>query len=196
MPAGLEPGVWAEWIREHPERPTVAAALLPGLVGTTHVSLVFEWATGTIAPNVSRSLAWPALALVATPEADSLLSAALLGTRREVYVAAAALAQRLADLPSDAALRSSVIPLVSRRLGAWGPHAPGSDVRGVLRLIQELAESSTLQSRELLATAAHHPHAEIRARPAGDDEDGGHLSGVCREEECQLKRGVDVIYNR
>src|SRR3989337_2256634 len=28
------------------------------------------------------------------------------------------------------------------------------------------------------------------ARPAGDDEDGGHLSGVCREEECQLKRGL------
>jgi cyclophilin family peptidyl-prolyl cis-trans isomerase len=160
---GLEPRVWAEWIREHPERPTAAAALLPGLVGSTHESLVIEWATGTFAPTVSRSLAWPALALVATPEADSLLSEGLLGTRREAYVAAAALAQRLVNLPADAALRSILIPVVSRRLAVWGPHAPGSDVRGVLRLMQELAEGSPVQARELLATAARHPHAEIRA---------------------------------
>ena len=27
------------------------------------------------------------------------------------------------------------------------------------------------------------------ARPAGDDEDGGHLSGVCREEELPIEAG-------
>ena len=28
------------------------------------------------------------------------------------------------------------------------------------------------------------------ARPAGDDEDGGHLSGVCREEEMPIEAGL------
>ena len=27
------------------------------------------------------------------------------------------------------------------------------------------------------------------ARPTGDDEDGGHLSGVCREEELPIEAG-------
>ena len=38
------------------------------------------------------------------------------------------------------------------------------------------------------------------AQPAGDDEDGGHLSGVCREEErpieVGIEAGVDVLSNR
>ena len=34
------------------------------------------------------------------------------------------------------------------------------------------------------------------ARPAGDDEDGGHLSGVCREEDLPIEAGVDVLSNR
>ena len=34
------------------------------------------------------------------------------------------------------------------------------------------------------------------ARPAGDDEDGVHLSGVCREEELPIEVGVDVLSNR
>ena len=34
------------------------------------------------------------------------------------------------------------------------------------------------------------------ARPAEDDEDGGHLSGVCREEELPIEAGVDVLSNR
>ena len=38
------------------------------------------------------------------------------------------------------------------------------------------------------------------ARPAGDDEDGGHLSRVCREEELPIEggieAGVDVLSNR
>lgn len=38
------------------------------------------------------------------------------------------------------------------------------------------------------------------ARPTGDDEDGGHLSGVCREEELPIEAGieagVDVLSNR
>ena len=37
------------------------------------------------------------------------------------------------------------------------------------------------------------------AQPAGDDEDGGHLSGVCREEELPIEagieEGVDVLSN-
>ena len=36
--------------------------------------------------------------------------------------------------------------------------------------------------------------------PAGDDEDGGHLSGVCRDEEmpieAKIESGVDVLSNR
>ena len=38
------------------------------------------------------------------------------------------------------------------------------------------------------------------ARPAGVDEDGGHLSGVCREEELPteagIAAGVDILSNR
>ena len=34
------------------------------------------------------------------------------------------------------------------------------------------------------------------ARPARDDEDGGHLSRVCREEELPIEAGVDVLSNR
>ena len=30
------------------------------------------------------------------------------------------------------------------------------------------------------------------ARPAGDDEDGGHLSGVCREEELPIEAGIEA----
>ena len=31
------------------------------------------------------------------------------------------------------------------------------------------------------------------ARPAGDDEDGGHLSGVCGEEELSIEAGIDIV---
>jgi cyclophilin family peptidyl-prolyl cis-trans isomerase/HEAT repeat protein len=163
MLPGLDPGVWAEWIRTHPERPAVAAALLPGLAGTAHESLVMEWATGRGEPGAPRALAWPALVRIATPMADSILTAGLDGARRDAYVAATLLAQRLEDLPADASLHSSLVPLVARRLGAWGPYAPASDVRGALRLVQALTEAAPAQSRELIATAARHPHAEIRA---------------------------------
>ena len=30
------------------------------------------------------------------------------------------------------------------------------------------------------------------ARPAGDDEDGGHLSGVCREEELPIEAAIEA----
>ena len=33
---------------------------------------------------------------------------------------------------------------------------------------------------------------ECVARPAGDDEDGGHLSGVCREEELPIEAGIEA----
>ena len=34
------------------------------------------------------------------------------------------------------------------------------------------------------------------AGPAGDDEHGGNLSGVCKEEEMPIEAGVDVLSNR
>src|SRR5690606_7905842 len=102
----------------------------------------------------------------ATPAADSLLVAGLLGARRDAYVAATALAQRLADLPPDAAWRSQLIPLLTSRLHVWGPLAPGSDVRGVLRLLEELAEPASEDARKLLEVAAKHPHPGIRAAGA------------------------------
>ena len=161
--AGPDTDAWVEWIRAHLERHSVAAALLPGLVGSPHESLVIDWATGRLGPDVPRALSFPALALVATPTADSLLTAGLLGARRESYVAAAALAQRLEDLPADAALRTSLIPILTSRIEDWGPHAPGSDVRGVLRLMAELLEADPSRTGELVAAAARHAHPDIRA---------------------------------
>lgn len=159
----LDPQVWGEWIRTHLERPSVAAALLPGLVGSLQETLVFDWAAGRLGPDVPRSLAWPALARMGTAAADSILIAGLDGSRRDAYIAAALLAQRLADSPADTSLRSTLTPLVARRLAAWGPHAPGSDIRGAQRLVQQLTESTTASSRELIAIAARHPHPDIRA---------------------------------
>lgn len=172
--AAPDAGLWAEWIRTHPDRPAVAAALLPGLVGTPHESLVIAWATGRLSTDAPRALAFPALALIATPEADSLLVTGLLGARRDAYVAAAALARRLEHVPADAPLRSSLIALLDRRLDAWGPYAPGSDVRGVLQLLQALTQGAPMEARELIATAAQHPHAEIRAAAARAGADTAH----------------------
>jgi len=159
---GLDPDVWLEWIRAHPERSAVAAALLPGLVGTAHESFVLEWASGGAAPRVAR-LAWPALARSDAARADTILLAGLTGARRDSYVAAAVLAERLALRPTDARLRSRLARLLSHRLAAWGPHAPTSDVRGALRLVQRLAGAAPADAAALIAAARQHPHPQIRA---------------------------------
>jgi cyclophilin family peptidyl-prolyl cis-trans isomerase len=158
-----DPAAWVGRMPALMRRPPVAAALLPALVGTPHERLILEWARGnTAAP---RSLAWPALARVSAPAADTLLIEGFMASRREAYVAASALAQRLADRApgADTALHRSLAPLVARRLALWGAHAPASDVRGVLRLVELLIDAQPQNARELLERAAAHPHPDFNA---------------------------------
>src|SRR5690606_31902464 len=84
---------WEGLVRSTMDRPAVAAALLPALVGTPGESLVLTWADGR--SNAPAFYAWPALARTRLPEADDLLLRALQGDRRRAYIAAAALADRL-----------------------------------------------------------------------------------------------------
>ena len=59
------------------------------------------------------------------------------------------------------------------------------DLLSSARLLAELSSSLSLDMV-----------AEFVVRPARDDEDGGHLNGVCREEEMPIEAGVYVLSNR
>ena len=63
------------------------------------------------------------------------------------------------------------------------------DLSSGARLLAELSSSLSLDM-------AVECVCQCVARPAGDDEGGGHLSGVCREEEMPIEVGVDVLSNR
>ena len=62
------------------------------------------------------------------------------------------------------------------------------DLSSGARLLAELLSSLSLTWLQRVCQCV--------ARPAGDDEDGGHLSGVCREEKMPIEAGVDVLSNR
>ena len=64
------------------------------------------------------------------------------------------------------------------------------------RLLAELSpccRSTWLWSYKNREKARLQSVCKCLARPAGDDEDGGHLSEICREEEMPIEAGVDVL---
>lgn len=162
--APLRPRDLAGWVRAHPERPSVSAALLPGLVGTSEEETIAAFARGEISAG---AFAYPALAASGHPDADKILLAGLRGERRKAYAAATALADRLSGLPATAALHDSVALVLAERLDAWGPLAPASDVRGVSRLLDTLFRVRPGMWPKLERVAASHPHAMIREQAGG-----------------------------
>jgi len=151
---------WEELTRAHLAQPWVAAALLTALAGTD-AELIMAWARGQL--NVRPSYAYPALARLATPAADTLLVRGLRGERRDAYAAALALADRLERTERGDPLRAHVARVLLERLTIWGPHAPASDIRGLTRLLQIFAADSTSEARALVERAAAHSHPQVRA---------------------------------
>jgi len=152
---------WEDLTRTHLARPAVAAALLPALAGTGDEPLILAWARGQL--NVRPSYAYPALARLATPDADTLLVHGLRGKRRDAYAAASALADRLERTERGDPLRAHVARVLLERLATWGPHAPASDIRGLTRLLQLFATDSAAEARALVERAATHSHLKVRA---------------------------------
>ena len=62
------------------------------------------------------------------------------------------------------------------------------DLSSGARLLAELSSSLSL---DMAAECV-----PVCSAAYGDDEDGGHLSWVCREEEVTIEAGVDVLSNR
>jgi len=153
---------WGAWIPMHLGRPSVAAALLPGLRDPERRELALAWARGELGPDVPRLLAFPTLALLGRADADALLLAALEEDRRTTYAAAAALTARLRGGEPASPLRHVLLPVVVRRAPVWGPYAPMSDMRGLLGLVEALAEGDAPGREEVLAAAARHRHPEMR----------------------------------
>lgn len=151
---------WEGLVRSTMDRPAVAAALLPALVGTPGESLVLTWADGR--SNAPAFYAWPALARTRLPEADDLLLRALQGDRRRAYIAAAALADRLEAGNGAESLRARVARILPERLGLWGPHAPASDVRGLTRLLAHIARDASPDATAVVRAASRHAHPLIR----------------------------------
>lgn len=158
-------------------RPLVASVFLPALVGTPHEPFVLAWGGGQLEPAAPAELAFPALARVGATLADRALVDALeRGPRRQAYQAAAALATRLDRDPAEPTLEDRVAPVLVERMALWGPHAPMSDLRGLLNLVSTLAERRPDLAWRLMAVAIDHPHPVVRA--LAEPESSGAVAGA------------------
>ncbi|HET7553184.1 MAG TPA: peptidylprolyl isomerase [Gemmatimonadaceae bacterium] len=156
---------WEEWIRAHRARWQVGRLLLPGILAGGDTDFVTQWASRASEAGIPRWAGYDAIAEVDRSEAFELLLSGLDGPdRRSTYVAAAALARRAAKIPMRATDVDRMAAILDIRLAVWGPHAPGSDVRGVIALLEALHASGRARAEDAIRRAAEHPHPGIRRK--------------------------------
>lgn len=162
-PTPADRRAWETWILSNRKRWQVARLLLPGVLAAGDTDFVMRWARHAGEPPIPRWAGYETIAKLDDREAFEMLVEALAGPdRRESYIAAGALAERLAGQPLPRSDVDRVAAALGARLPIWGPHAPGSDVRGVIALITALDSIGTPAAATVVRHAAEHPHPSIR----------------------------------